>query len=361
MAVFEGNAAYGHDWQRSKKRWEAWWNCDMYDRPVLRVTAPRRGVDSAYVSEIGYFPTWDTDPKSEFMDFTQMYKRIMNHISQTFYGGEAIPNFDHKWSVGHALAFGCEPEFNKYAAWCHALTQNPGVPLEVDKACSGWKWMMETTKQASLSCGHNYFVRADWGNHSGDILTTLWGNDNTLLKMIDDPELVRTAIDEVTMGLHEIYRGLWDEVAISGNEGFINYIGCWAPEKAICLDCDVSCMISEDMFKFFFVEPIIRTMHEADFRAYHIDGPGALKHLDTILGIKELQAVQWVPGAAHEEIGQWMPLLKHIQQKGKAIWISCEPGEIDSVLRELSPCGLCITTSCPSQDAAERLLESIHV
>jgi len=32
------------DWDSVKKRFEAWWQFEIYDRPLLSVTAPRRGI-----------------------------------------------------------------------------------------------------------------------------------------------------------------------------------------------------------------------------------------------------------------------------------------------------------------------------
>lgn len=29
------------DWENVKKRWEAWWDCDYFDRAIVQVTAPK--------------------------------------------------------------------------------------------------------------------------------------------------------------------------------------------------------------------------------------------------------------------------------------------------------------------------------
>ena len=41
IAVMEKMA---EDWPVVKKRWAAWWQGDLYDRPPLVVTAPLEGV-----------------------------------------------------------------------------------------------------------------------------------------------------------------------------------------------------------------------------------------------------------------------------------------------------------------------------
>jgi len=68
-------------------------------------------------------------------------------------------------------------------------------------------------------------------------------------------------------------------------------------------------------------------MHTVDHRIYHLDGPGAIHHLDTLLNLPELHAIQWVPGAGVTGgITQWVPLILRVQSKGKSIVVYAGPG-----------------------------------
>jgi hypothetical protein len=98
-------------------------------------------------------------------------------------------------------------------------------------------------------------------------------------------------------------------------------------------------------------------MHTVDHRIYHLDGPGAIHHLDTLLDLPELHAIQWVPGAGQEEIMQWIPLIQRIQSKGKAVTVRVQPEEIDPLLREVKPEGLRIRTHCETETEARQLLD----
>ena len=42
-------------------------------------------------------------------------------VSSSDYGGEAVPVFQHMWSVGHALLLGCEPQFAPNTVWTEPL------------------------------------------------------------------------------------------------------------------------------------------------------------------------------------------------------------------------------------------------
>ena len=95
-----------------------------------------------------------------------------------------------------------------------------------------------------------------------------------------------------------------------------------------------------------------------DYSIYHLDGPDALKHLDMILEIPRLNAVQWVPGAGmvKEGVARWIPIYRKIQAKKKAIQVFCQSAEVDFVLESLKPEGLLIFTSCSSEKEAKELL-----
>ena len=96
-----------------------------------------------------------------------------------------------------------------------------------------------------------------------------------------------------------------------------------------------------------------------DHRIYHLDGPGALHHLDALLALRELHAIQWVPGAGNEEIMQWIPLIKRIQKRGKSVQVVCEPEEVVPLIREVDRKGLCVWTRCRTEAMARDLLRQL--
>jgi hypothetical protein len=91
---------------------------------------------------------------------------------------------------------------------------------------------------------------------------------------------------------------------------------------------------------------------------YHYDGPGALSHLDEILGIKKIDVIQWVPGAGQPRTIEWMDLLKKIQKSGKGLWLyDWTVQEIKDHFKELDPRGVMYSVWTKSQKEGEELLE----
>ena len=52
---------------------------------------------------------------------------------------------------------------------------------------------------------------------------------------------------------------------------------------------------------------------------YHLDGPGQLNHLDSLLAIPELKGIQWIPGAGQPDMSQWPEVYQKIHAAGKLI------------------------------------------
>jgi hypothetical protein len=94
-------------------------------------------------------------------------------------------------------------------------------------------------------------------------------------------------------------------------------------EKYYIPSNDFSIMISTTMFEDIFLPGLIRECQFLDRSIYHLDGPGALRHLDCILSIPELDALQYVPGAINEGCHKWVEVYHKAQSAGKAIEVFC--------------------------------------
>ncbi|MAG13144.1 MAG: trimethylamine corrinoid protein 2, partial [Spirochaetales bacterium] len=95
---------------------------------------------------------------------------------------------------------------------------------------------------------------------------------------------------------------------------------------------------------------------------YHLDGPGALRHLDALLDIKELDAVQWVPGAGNEGFSRWIDVYKKIQAAGKSMQItSLQISEIALMFENLRPEGVYISgiSGVTDDESADALIRRI--
>jgi hypothetical protein len=344
-------------WDRVKRRYEAFWAQGLHDRPLIAVSAPRAHARPAAGSRV------PADDASRWTDPDVMVEATLGSLDRTFLAGESLPVLYHNWSAGHALPFGCEPHFARDTVWVDPAPDGPdGFPvLDGWRFSPWWEWMLRCTSVAARRSGGRYFVMPVWGNHAGDTLGLVRGPQRFMQDVAEEREWVRHAVRRMSDILLEQLQELWPLVSPSetGLEGSINYVSLWSPGRSLGFDCDVSCMISTRDFEDLFLPPLVETMRTVDHRIYHLDGPGAVHHLDLLLSIPEIDAVQWVPGDGAPGVLHWVPLIRRIQAAGKSVAVYAQPAEVMPLLDDLRPEGLYVGVSCAREEEARDLLAAV--
>ncbi len=359
-----------YDWEGVKQRFTAWWQGDLFDRPLVAITAPRKiTVKSDRVQSVvpltePYGPASPDKISAQWTDVEVMIDRQEQILSRTCFFGEAIPVFWHNWSAGHALYFGCDPHFAEDTVWVDpAPVDDLGYPhLEGWELNPWWQWMQTATLRAASASRGRWMVMPMWGNHAGDNLGLVRGTERLLEDISTDRAWVRQAIQKLSDIQIAVFARLWDLVdpAITRVDGSINYVSCWSQGRTMAFDCDLSCMISPRDFKELFLPPLVETMATVDHRIYHLDGVVALQHLETLLKLPDLHAIQWIPGSGREEISQWFPLIQRVQAAGKSIAVYVQPDEIPLLIKECRPEGLFINTTCQDRDTALKIIDDLE-
>lgn len=347
------------EWEATQQRLTQWWAGELYDRALLQVTAPRAGVEPAA------WPGGPVSVETPWVDVEHMIWRTLEAIRGTWYGGEALPGLWHNWSIGQALILGCEPRFAPDTVWTDPLPpEADGYPaIRFHRDGRWWRWMRDCTLRAAQASRGRYLVMPMWGNQAGDNLALVRGTDSLMLDVAENPDWVRRAAQEVSDILLEVYAALWPLVdgAVTGIAGSYNYCGLWSPARTMAFDCDVSCMLSPRQFEALFLPPLVETMRSVDHRIYHLDGVVALQHLDLLLSVPEIDAIQWLPGAGRDDsVLPWVPVIRRIQAAGKGALVYAEPREIPALLGAVSARGLCIGTTCASVQEADDLLAAVR-
>jgi hypothetical protein len=90
-------------------------------------------------------------------------------------------------------------------------------------------------------------------------------------------------------------------------------------------------MISPGMFREYILPSLQKQCRNLDHTIYHLDGPDAIKHVDALLEIEELNAIQWTPGAGNPDGGNeiWYPMYDKVINAGKSLHITFEQGNLD--------------------------------
>jgi 5-methyltetrahydrofolate--homocysteine methyltransferase len=104
---------------------------------------------------------------------------------------------------------------------------------------------------------------------------------------------------------------------------------------------------------------LIKACNFLDHSVYHLDGVGQIPHLDMLLSIDRLDAIQWVPGAGKPRVAseEWYPLFEQVQSKGKGLVLwAHNADDMLNLLKNFSHKGLFLHGYFKSAEEAEEVI-----
>ncbi|MCL2815711.1 MAG: hypothetical protein FWD23_14030, partial [Oscillospiraceae bacterium] len=190
----------------------------------------------------------------------------------------------------------------------------------------------------------------------GDTLAAIRGTEPLLYDMAECPEYVREFDQYLMRQWLEIYDNTYS-ITKDGAQGSTCWFNLWSPDKFYAAQNDFAYMISPKMFNEVFLPSIEMQTKYLDHTVYHVDGLGNFRHVDALLELNRLQAIQILPGAGQKSPLHFMDTLKKVQSAGRNLHISLPPHELKDALDTLSARGLFIQTWCNTEDEARGLLK----
>lgn len=342
---------------RLRDRYEAWWAC-RNATPLLWVTA----WDGA--------PPWPPAATDEdhWLDFPARLAREMYAIEHTVCYGDASPFLFLNFGPGVLAAFmGASYAFDRHTFWCREPVLRRLDALDDLRVREDNHWLRRVLEYTALALdaaqGRFLVSLTDLGGYM-DILAGLRGTEALLMDLVTDPDGVRAAlrvIEEEWLALH----GRMSARILERQGAVCSWNGIPAWDLTYTAQNDFSCMISPAHFREFDAAALARMADGMPCCMYHLDGPGAIVHLDALLEIENLRAIQWIPGSGSPGGGwpaepggmlHWLPMLRRIQAAGKGIEIYVNPADVRPLMDALAPEGLLLKVMCASADVARGLV-----
>lgn len=357
---------YKEDWQEAEERIEAWWQGEIVDRAVIKVTAPQEGVRTAdlepLLDPIG-LPQDQIGPW--FTNVDQVIPRLEKRVESVFWGGEALPViFPVATRMVAILAayLGCPYQLiaGSNSGWAEPIIEDWKVrpSLVFDPNNAWWLLSKKLLEAASQRAAGRYYVGLPDLNGPSEILALLRGTQRLAVDLLDHPDAVKEALAKVNVA----WLRYWEAcvgVIHQWVGAYFHWMGIWSDRPSADLQSDLCCLISPEMFDEFILPGLEQQTRWVERTIYHLDGPNAIRHLDSLLSLPRLKGIQWVPGAGAPPISKWTRLLRRIQAKGKLLVVDCEPPEVEILLSVLEPEGLLISTHCASEEIARDLLKKV--
>jgi 5-methyltetrahydrofolate--homocysteine methyltransferase len=328
--------AYKENWRETQERYRAWWANDALDRAAIGIRAPREKPIPGPPA-----PSEPPDLLTRWTDGEYIAARADHAFRHTFCGGEHLPKLFVNLGPGIAATYvGSAPTFDERTVW-FGPTISDWRRAEVRFDPNGYWW--ETTKRLTATVAEaatrKFFVSiTDLGGVT-DIIASLRGTANLNLDLLDHPDEVKALRGELIGFWKDRYLEL-ERLLAPTQEGTACWAGSWSPGRTYNIQCDFCCMISPAMFEEFVAPELEGLCRWLDHTTYHLDGPGAIKHLDRLLAIPELHGIQWSPGDGAPPNAYFLPMFRKIQAAGKILLLFGDAADAARVLPELSPRGV---------------------
>ncbi|MEI8132140.1 MAG: hypothetical protein WCG34_06880 [Leptolinea sp.] len=172
-----------------------------------------------------------------------------------------------------------------------------------------------------------------------DALMNLMGAEKICQSLIDYPEEVHSTLDEIAAVWRAVYANLMD-VAARQQVGMIHWCELWSNTPYLLLECELAALVSRKHFQQFLAPDILGQAETVERTIYHICGEESFRHLDAVLEIPGISAIQYVPGKGNRALNKF-DYLKKIQQHGLPLQIAVSPDEPRDLMKVLDSAGLC--------------------
>jgi len=340
------NPEFKQNWRPFFARMAAWWEGTLVS-PIVRVavanghgtpeTPPDDTDWEARANDTEHLIRYHEDAFRSTRFLTDMAPCVLAHV------GHGIPSF-----------LGCPLAYLRETVWTHPCLNAIGDPFDVTRWRTDVHWnaltqrVRQLTAHAALRYGVSYYLG---GVFQG--MAMMRGDAALLMDLLDHPCEVEALRDRLLPQWFDMAEEL--EALLPVEAGRWGPFALWAPDRLVFCECDVSCNVSPAQFGRFVVPELLAMTQWARYSIYHLDGPSAVHHLDALLEIPGLDAVQWIRGDGGGNALDWLPLLHRIQGSGKRLYVECPPSELRELLAALDPQGLFVAVESP-RDRAETQL-----
>jgi len=199
-----------------------------------------------------------------------------------------------------------------------------------------------------------------------DIICSLRGTENLLYDLYDYPDEVKAFSKHITKLWVEAF-DLQKDAVKKADQPYNNWMNVPSLKPWCSIQCDFSYMISPAQFEEFVLQGIADQVNHLERSVYHLDGVGEIPHLDMLLDIEDLTAIQWVPGGGQPPKWdeRWIPMYQKIQAKNKNLVLNNgfsinDLKASERLIKSLDPTGVYISFVAPDKDTAERMVELIE-
>ncbi|NQU10411.1 hypothetical protein HQ590_06465 [bacterium] len=349
------------DFGKTIDRFEAWWHAEMIDRPPVTLwLGPNRVYDGPTSQHARLRDRW--------LDVEFAVDSAVARFEQEDFVADTFPVF---WpNMGPeitATLYGCDLKFGEDTTWSTPVVHQPAdwariLDCQPDFENFYWQRVEALTDYALAKCDGRYVVGFSDLHGSYDILAALRDPQALCTDLLDCPYVVAQAGLHVARGYVEAFQRCWAKLSAAGF-GSSTWCPVYHQGPAYVGSCDFWCMVSPQMARELILPTLLIEGQCLKRNLFHLDGPNALQHLDLVLALPQINALQWVFGAGNGPAARWLDVYRRALQAGKGVQVLADnPQDALTVLDALGPRGVWVTVTggVGSPEAARALLQEVE-
>lgn len=347
---------YKENWEETKVKFENYWKHQNTGRPLMCVIARKpeiehlsdnRPVEGGYSDVICQGKYYGLPEELKWKDMEDKYQnaerivaRYRHFCENHIFLGESFPNLNVDFGPGSLAAYlGSDIGFKEDTVWFKSCLDGwDDVPPFKFNPENGWyKKHIELVKECRRLAGDDFYVDMPDLMENVDVLASLRGAQDMLYDMIDDPEIIEERVKEITALYYDYFDSFYNVIKDDEGGNAYTVFQIWGPGRTVKLQCDFSAMMSPANFRDFVQDSLRQQAEKADCVLYHLDGPDAIKHMDALMEIDGIDALQWTSGDAGPDgtLEDWYGIYDKARAAGKSLWVKVYSGDFEDWIRNV--------------------------
>ena len=352
------------NWEQSKQRFVKWWNREGLLIGMWGALETGRAIHEEVAA-----PAIPATLEERYGNAA--FRASENHyrLSRSIFPLDILPGAITDLGPGSlALFLGSQPGFSEDTVWYHPCMESEPAPeklppLRFDESNRWWKITEDILRRCVEMARGEYLVSCPDLVENMDTLSSLRGAQTLCFDLAERPEWVEEKIREINNVWFDAYQRIYDIIKLDDGSSAFGAFYIWGPGKVAKVQCDASAMFSPKMYRRFVAPALAAQCEWLDHSLYHLDGTQALIHLDALLEITPLDAIEWTPQAGIETGGnpRWYDLYRRILGAGKSVQVvNVEPDEVVPLLDAIGNRGVYVLIQFKNEQEVEQVLKRVE-
>ena len=195
-----------------------------------------------------------------------------------------------------------------------------------------------------------------------DTVGSILGQQNLVWGIIDEPDFIRKAFDVVVDAQRALIEDQYKVIQPYHGGYNLGFYHIWAPGKVLWFQEDLAALLSPQHFDEFLFRTYNRYVEGYDYTTVHLH-PTAFHHLDGIMGVKGLTAVQINIDENVSDLETLFPACQKVIEGGKRLLLgmgSFSKNDLDLILKKLQRNSIALNIIANSVEEANELMEYIE-